>query len=202
VRSAGVVNSHRQPWRGTLSLSTVQDRTDPADMESMLKKCVLTLVLAWRVGAAVEPEVSFSGPACLGWGECATHPGAPLVRFALLSLLVPRNLSRKERPSDLLLHKSLHCVRERWPHRKILKTPPVFPPTGRANCRLRARADLKIALSLPGNTPGRFPIPKNVACFAGPATSVLATRQMGLRPDPALRWFFTISGSRRDKGFS
>ena len=69
VRSASVVNSHRQPWRGTLSLSTVQDRTDPADMESMLKKCVLTLVLAWRVGAAVEPEVSFSGPACLGVGR-------------------------------------------------------------------------------------------------------------------------------------
>src|SRR5215467_13061458 len=71
VRSAGVVNSHRQPWRGTLSLSTVQDRTDPADMESMLKKCVLTLVLAWRVGAAVEPEVSFSGPACLAGGANA-----------------------------------------------------------------------------------------------------------------------------------
>src|SRR5215467_16045568 len=87
VRSAGVLNSHRQPWRGTLSLSTdrkserralgrgqpptVQDRTDPSDMESMLKTCVLTLVLAWRVGAAVEPEVSFSGPACLAGGANA-----------------------------------------------------------------------------------------------------------------------------------
>jgi len=113
--------SHRQPWRGALSLSTVQDRTDPADMESMLKKCVLTLVLAWRVGAAVEPEVSFSGPACLGWGECATHPAPPSVRFALLSLLAPRNLSRQERPSDLLLHKSLHCVRERGRTAKFSK---------------------------------------------------------------------------------
>src|SRR5262249_39653120 len=45
----------------------VHESSGPADMESMLKKCVLTLTLVFGMAAAVaEPEVSFTGPARLG----------------------------------------------------------------------------------------------------------------------------------------
>jgi hypothetical protein len=42
-------------------------------MESMLKKCVLTLTLVFGMAAATEPEVSFSGPARLG--QLKLEPG-------------------------------------------------------------------------------------------------------------------------------
>ena len=48
-------------------------------MESMLKKCVLTLVLVWGMGAATEPEVSFSGPARLG--QLKLEPGLYKVKL-------------------------------------------------------------------------------------------------------------------------
>jgi|SRR5215467_5681601 len=48
-------------------------------MESMLKKCVLTLVLVWGMGAATEPEVSFSGPARVG--QLKLEPGLYKVKL-------------------------------------------------------------------------------------------------------------------------